>query len=105
MIDDDALVEPAPGAGPLSTTTTERPLRASSNATAEPITPAPITIASVVIGASCERASASERAANNGLRGRGTQWRQAKASGISLRRRAMYSRNSSSTASSMGGAT
>ena len=33
MIDDDALVDPAPAAGPLSTQTTERPPRASSSAT------------------------------------------------------------------------
>ena len=39
MIDDDALVEPAPGARPLSTQITDRPLRANSSATAEPITP------------------------------------------------------------------
>src|SRR5829696_6288014 len=48
MIDDDALVDPAPGAGPLSTHTTCRPLRASSSVTAAPMTPAPITTASAV---------------------------------------------------------
>ena len=40
---------PAPGAGPLSTHTTDRPLRPSSNATAAPITPAPITTASALL--------------------------------------------------------
>ena len=58
MIDDDALVEPAPGAGPLSTTTTERPPRASSRATAEPITPAPITMASTATQANSSGISA-----------------------------------------------
>ena len=43
MIDAEELVEPAPGAGPLSTLITERPLRASSKATEAPITPAPMT--------------------------------------------------------------
>src|SRR5262245_52365423 len=47
MIADDALVDPAPGDGPLSTHTTDRPLRLSSRATADPITPAPMTTASV----------------------------------------------------------
>src|SRR3954471_7434034 len=45
---DDAAVDPAPGAGPLSTTTTLRPDRASSSATLAPITPAPMTTASAV---------------------------------------------------------
>ena len=47
MIADDADVEPAPAAEPLSTITTERPAFASSKATAPPMTPAPITTASV----------------------------------------------------------
>ena len=46
---DDADVEPAPAAEPLSTITTERPALASSNATAPPMTPAPITTTSVFI--------------------------------------------------------
>mgnify|MGYP003338941646 CR=1 FL=1 len=48
MIDTDELVEPAPGAGPMSTTTTLRPDRANSRATELPITPAPITIARLI---------------------------------------------------------
>ena len=47
MIAEDADVEPAPAAEPLSTMTTERPALASSKATAPPITPAPITTTSV----------------------------------------------------------
>jgi hypothetical protein len=46
MIDEEALVEPEPGPGRRSTTITRFPARASSNATAEPITPAPMTMAS-----------------------------------------------------------
>src|SRR6266508_1978544 len=56
MIADDELVDPAPGPGPLSTQITERPLRPSSNATADPMTPAPITTASA-----CERSLITER--------------------------------------------
>src|SRR4051812_5958663 len=46
MIEEEALVEPAPGAGPLSTHSTRRPPRASSRATAAPMMPAPTTTAS-----------------------------------------------------------
>ena len=46
MIADDADVEPAPAAEPLSTITTDRPALASSSATAPPITPAPMTTTS-----------------------------------------------------------
>ncbi|CAB4658874.1 unannotated protein [freshwater metagenome] len=49
MIADEADVEPAPAAEPLSTITTDRPALASSRATAPPITPAPITTTSVFI--------------------------------------------------------
>ena len=44
----DALVDPWPGPGPLSTTATRSPVRASSSAIDEPMTPAPITTASAV---------------------------------------------------------
>lgn len=59
MIADEALVEPAPGPGPLSTHTTERPLRASSSVTAEPMTPAPITTASADVRLTPRRRDAS----------------------------------------------
>jgi hypothetical protein len=39
-------VDPRPGAAALSTTITDKPFLANSNATDEPITPAPITTAS-----------------------------------------------------------
>ena len=56
MIDDEALVDPVPGPDPRSTTITDRPARASSSATDEPITPAPITIASAELSAGmCRR--------------------------------------------------
>src|SRR5689334_7365205 len=42
----DALVEPCPGPLALSTTTTERPVLASSKAIEAPITPAPTTTTS-----------------------------------------------------------
>jgi hypothetical protein len=42
----DELVDPRPGAAALSMTITERPFRANSKATDDPITPAPITTAS-----------------------------------------------------------
>ncbi len=51
MIAADALVEPAPACGPLSMHTTERPLRANSSATADPMTPAPITMTSALVAA------------------------------------------------------
>ena len=47
---DEALVEPAPAVGPLSTTVTDRPARASSRATEQPTTPAPMTTVSVTSG-------------------------------------------------------
>src|SRR3954454_22077527 len=43
----DALVDPCPRPAALSTTRTSRPQRASSSATALPMTPAPITTAAV----------------------------------------------------------
>src|SRR5690242_9079671 len=44
----DALVEPCPGPLALSTTTTERPVLASSKAIEAPMTPAPTTTTSAV---------------------------------------------------------
>ena len=46
MMADDALVEPAPGAPPLSMHNTWRPVRDNSNAIDAPITPAPMMITS-----------------------------------------------------------
>jgi prolyl-tRNA editing enzyme YbaK/EbsC (Cys-tRNA(Pro) deacylase) len=46
MSADEALVDPAPAAGPLSTQMTDRPPRASSSATDAPMMPAPMTTAS-----------------------------------------------------------
>lgn len=42
----EELVDPRPGAAALSMTITDKPFRANSCATEEPITPAPITTAS-----------------------------------------------------------
>jgi hypothetical protein len=50
MIADDALVEPAPGAPPLSMTTTLRPFLDNSSAIEAPITPPPMMTTSVEEG-------------------------------------------------------
>src|SRR5829696_409443 len=54
MIEEEALVDPAPAVGPLSTQITDRPPRASSSATEEPMMPAPMTTASAVASATQE---------------------------------------------------
>ena len=51
MIADDALVEPAPAAPPLSMTTTFRPAFDNSSAIDAPITPPPIMTTSVLVTA------------------------------------------------------